>query len=298
MKCCLKNIYNASEVFRDGVFKYTSAPEFSLELGICYAVSLAGINKINKNSSITSVITTKGLAKNVEKSKGVVIAERPDVEYYKLHNELFLTGGMTLAQGQSIASSAHIEEGVILPDHLVVGERVVVEKGAIIEDYTVIGDDAYIGQAAVLGARGMQNLKVNGERQQVLFAGGVRIGSGCEVLSHAIIQKPYQCFYTEIGCGTQVSVKSSIGHGSFVGAECMIAGGVTVSGNVILGEKVWVGPGSVIADGLSIGDLAKVRIGSVVVKDVPAGAEVSGNFAIPHKVNVRNFTKAMLQNKK
>lgn len=294
----IRNIVSSEKIFRNGAFEFTSAPGYRIPSAICYAVSKNGIFKINKDVNILAVITTKELAEYVDESKGVIVSDRPDEEYYGIHNELFLSGEMSLKRGQYVADSAHIENDVVLPDHVVIGERVIIERGAVIEDFTVIEDDAYIGQRAILGAIGMQSLKVNGVRQQVCFAGGVRVGKGCEVLANAIIQKPYQCFYTEVGNHTQISVKVSVGHGARIGEGCMIAGGVTIAGNTRVGNDVWIGPGAVIADDLKIGDRAKVRIGSVVVKNVAAEVEVSGNFAVPHKVNVRNFTKALLENKK
>lgn len=294
----IKNIVSSDKVYRDGSFDYTSAPGYQIPSSICYAVSKNGVLKLNKDTNIVAVITLKELAEYVDPSKGVILSERPDEEYYGIHNELFLSGEMSLPRGRSIAESSHIEEGVVLPDNVIIGECVIIERGVVIEDFTVIGDDAYIGQRAILGAIGMQSLKVNGVRQQVCFGGGVRIGKGCEILANAIVQKPYQCFYTEVGDQTQISVKVSVGHGSRIGESCMIAGGVTISGNVSLGDNVWIGPGSVLADGLNVASQAKIRIGSVVVKDVPAGCEVSGNFALPHQLTVKNFTKALLGHKK
>jgi UDP-3-O-[3-hydroxymyristoyl] glucosamine N-acyltransferase len=294
----IKNIVSQEKIFRDGVFQFTSAPGSHVASGICYAISKNVIFKINKDANIAAVITTSELAEYVDESIGVIVTDRPDEVYYSIHNELFLSGKMSLRRGQHIANSSHIAADVVLPEHVVIGERVIIERGAVIEDFTVIEDDAYIGQRAILGAIGMQSLKVNGVRQQVCFAGGVRVGQGCEVLANAIIQKPYQCFYTDIGNHTQVSVKVSVGHGSRIGDGCMIAGCVTIAGNVTIGNNVWIGPGSVIADGLKVGDQAKVRIGSVVVKNVAAESDVSGNFAVPHKINVRNCTKAYLENKK
>ena len=38
-----------------------------------------------------------------------------------------------------------------------------------------------------------------------------------------------------------------------------------------------------------IGDNARVTIGSVVAGNVPAGAEYTGNFAMPHQQFMRNY---------
>jgi len=47
----------------------------------------------------------------------------------------------------------------------------------------------------------------------------------------------------------------------------------------IIGNKVWISTGSIILFGVEIGDNAIISAGSVVQKDVPAGAFVGGNPA-------------------
>jgi acetyltransferase-like isoleucine patch superfamily enzyme len=46
-----------------------------------------------------------------------------------------------------------------------------------------------------------------------------------------------------------------------------------------IGNKVWISTGSIILFGVEIGDNAIISAGSVVTKDVPAGAFVGGNPA-------------------
>lgn len=46
---------------------------------------------------------------------------------------------------------------------------------------------------------------------------------------------------------------------------------------VTIGSNVWVGGGSIILHGVSIGDNSTIAAGSVVTKDVPANVVVAGN---------------------
>jgi acetyltransferase-like isoleucine patch superfamily enzyme len=60
---------------------------------------------------------------------------------------------------------------------------------------------------------------------------------------------------------------------------------------VWIGRDVWVGFGSVILSGVSVGDSAIVAAGSVVTKDVPPNAIVGGN---PARVLGLRFSEAQL----
>ena len=57
------------------------------------------------------------------------------------------------------------------------------------------------------------------------------------------------------------------------------ASGLEFGRPVHIGRNVWIGAGVIILPGVSIGDDAIVGAGSVVTRDVPAGATVFGNPA-------------------
>jgi len=108
----------------------------------------------------------------------------------------------------------------------------------------------------------------------------------------------------EIGDGTFIGHHCGINVGREVtiGRNCLLATGVLIydqdghpldaakrrSGEptpqkdihpVKLGDDVWIGVGSIILKGVTVGDRAVVAARSVVTKDVPADAVVSGNPA-------------------
>ena len=55
--------------------------------------------------------------------------------------------------------------------------------------------------------------------------------------------------------------------------------GVEFGRPIHIGRNVWVGGGAIILPGVTVGDDALIGAGSVVTRDVPAGATVVGNPA-------------------
>jgi serine O-acetyltransferase len=97
----------------------------------------------------------------------------------------------------------------------------------------------------------------------------------------------------EIDAHAHIGPGFSIPHGGYIvigpvrmGRNCEIYQGVTLgvrgstgqlrSGVPTLGDRVWVGPGAVIAGGVTVGDDASVGANSLLVRDVPPRGVVLG----------------------
>jgi UDP-3-O-[3-hydroxymyristoyl] glucosamine N-acyltransferase len=78
-----------------------------------------------------------------------------------------------------------------------------------------------------------------------------------------------------------------VGHNTCIGQNCLLAARVVLSGNVTIKDDVYIGPSSTISNRVTINQEARVSIGSTVVQDVLPQEEVSGHFAIPHKLYLK-----------
>ena len=78
-----------------------------------------------------------------------------------------------------------------------------------------------------------------------------------------------------------------VAHGVQIGRRSKVVAHAMLGGNITIGENVWIGPSAVITNGIIIGDNAKVSLGAVVIRNIPSGCTVSGNFAIDHKQFMR-----------
>jgi UDP-3-O-[3-hydroxymyristoyl] glucosamine N-acyltransferase len=89
--------------------------------------------------------------------------------------------------------------------------------------------------------------------------------------------------FTTIGDNVSCGIHANVSHDVRVGNSTTISSKVVLAGRAQIGANVWIGAGALISNGVKIGSRAKLRIGAVVIDDVPDNADFSGNFAIPHR---------------
>lgn len=94
------------------------------------------------------------------------------------------------------------------------------------------------------------------------------IGPGLFIAHAGYVVMSYE---TRIGSHCTVTQGVTLGHGA--------GGGRDRSGSPTIGDRVYLGPGSIIIGDVKVGDDALIGPGAVVVRSVPARAVVVGNPA-------------------
>lgn len=79
-----------------------------------------------------------------------------------------------------------------------------------------------------------------------------------------------------LGRGVVVNIHSSVDHDTVVGDWTQINCHCDLTGGVVVGQEVWFSSRVSVAPGVKIGDAAFIGAGSVVLRDVEAGAKVFG----------------------
>lgn len=134
------------------------------------------------------------------------------------------------------------------------------------------------------------------ERRALLRERLAEVGDG------AVVRPPFHCDYgwnirlgrdsfLNFGCVVLDVVEVMIGDGAQIGPAVQIYAadhprdpevrrtGLELGRPVRIGHNAWIGGGAIILPGVTVGDDAVVGAGSVVTRDVPAGATVRGNPA-------------------
>lgn len=134
------------------------------------------------------------------------------------------------------------------------------------------------------------------ERRRLLAERLAFVGNG------AVIRPPFHCDYgfnISLGAGVFLNfncvildvVAVTIGDRTQIGPGVQIlaadhprdaagrASGLEFGRPIRIGRNVWIGGGAIILPGVTIGDDALIGAGSVVTRDVPAGATAFGNPA-------------------
>ncbi|MBR2674860.1 MAG: UDP-3-O-(3-hydroxymyristoyl)glucosamine N-acyltransferase [Mogibacterium sp.] len=217
---------------------------------------------------------------------GICIVENPRLAYFTLHNALSDSDEYNRPRFETrIAESAKISPlAYIAPYNVEIGENTVIEEFVSIKGNTIIGDDCVIRAGTVVGGEGFEIKNTGTGLLTVTHIGGVKLGNNVEIQQNANVDKAiYPWDDTIVDSHVRINSLVQIAHGVKIGAFTEIAASASIQGRVRIGKDVWIGPGSVIRNGISVGEKSRVNMGAVVTLSVPEGSAVSGNFARSHE---------------
>lgn len=290
----LSDFHSAAEIVRDGEFTTLGGSRTLVNGTLAYADTLHHARILAENERISCLITRPDLAekKNWPSHIGLCAVENPREAFYTLH-ERFIDEGLYpkfekggIASGCRIHPTAQIAEGVCLEEGVTIGEYAVVRPG------TVIRKGAFIEAGVVLGAEGILYHKGAKGIRRIRHAGGVEIGAGASVLANAVVARSvHPSIVTYVGERSIIGIATTIGHEAYIGNDCVISGNCVVARNAVLEDGCYLGTTAVVRENLTVGRGARLLAGAIAVASVPAGMEMSGNFARPHADRLREFAR-------
>lgn len=249
-----------------------------------------------RNSNISCVLTTPELAPKVLgrlATVGVVTVRDPKSAFYQLHAHLAATDFFWKPFPTEIAPDATVHpRAYVAPTDVRIGPGSVIEANANVLERSILGRNVVIRTGAVIGGEDLEAKLVAEKFVIVAHAGGVELEDNVEVQSNAVVMRSVHGGRTVVGTESKVGALAHVAHSSRIGKRCFIGPCVLVGGSSIIGDDVRIAPNATISSEIRVGDGAHVTLGAVVTRDVPAGARVSGNFAIDHDRFI-SFVKAI-----
>ncbi len=279
-----------SALRRDGEFRSLGLAHQHLDAMLTMVYERRYAEIVAESTTTSCVIARPELHEGLADRVGVIVDEDPANLFYKIHTYLAQS---TTFYGASvpneIAPTASIHpRAYVAPTDVRVGSGTVVAANATILERSLIGANVAIGPGCVIGAKGFGPRLIDGVMTNIPHAGGVQIDDHVELLANCSVARGTFGGLTRIGERTTLNALVYVGHNATIGRCCRIAASVVINGRVAIGDDVWIGPNATISNGIVVGDAAAVTLGAVVVRDVAAGARVTGYFAIDHRTFLRS----------
>jgi len=248
------------------------------------------IERLNKLHKI-ACITTTALSKHLP-SCTVLIHEQPRLAFCKILERFFVpTRTPCHATTATIASSAEIGvdvaigPGSVIENGVSIGPGTRLGNNVTLAEGTAIGQNCIIKSNTTIGEPGF-GFALDEKKRPIRFPhiGNVRLGNNVEIGANCTVVRA-ALDTTILGDDVKTDDHVHIAHNAIIGPRTQIAAGAVLSGSVKIGADVWIGPNATLSDYISIGDGARIGIGSVVTRPVPPDTTVFGNPArrVPRK---------------
>lgn len=234
------------------------------------------------------------LDEEVEKNNVIIRASDPRMEYCLFFRENHINNHpkqekFDMVNGAIIVSGARIgAETIVMPlayigGEVEIGSNCYIGAGTKIVGKVKIGNHVSIRENSVIGADGLSTDRdSDGQAATMPQFGGVVIEDNVHIGALTVIARG-AIDDTVIESGSKIDNSSFISHNVHIGKDTFIVGETIMFGGSSTGEQVFISGNTTVRNKAKIGDRAFVGMGSVITKDVSADTVVFGNPAAPKK---------------
>ncbi|WP_299913102.1 DapH/DapD/GlmU-related protein [uncultured Paracoccus sp.] len=281
------------DVRRDAAIAYVGKVPTRLDQRLVPCGKQAHLNEAAGQSGIAAYVVPEGLAPEVASEAGLVVSAEPAATAMRVHEYLAALPNFQWADFDTrIDPTAVISPGAhVAPRNVVIGARSVIGPNAVLLERSIIGADCEIGPGTVVGGEAFEQCPGAAPKRILRQTGGVLIEDWVTIQALGTIVRATFGGFTRVRRETKMDAHVHVAHDCQIGERVTITACAEISGRVEIGDDAYLGPNCTISNGVRIGRKATITIGSVVVRDVPDGIRVTGNFALPHE-NWLNLIRA------
>ena len=215
--------------------------------------------------------------------KAIVFADNPRLLYMQVLRRFFVD-----VLPAAVHPSAVVSPDAVIGKNVFIGPLCVIDAGVVVGDDSVIhsgvhihaeaklGKGVIIHSGTVIGADGFgYERNPEGGFEKFPHVGSVRIEDDVEIGANTCIDRGTLAD-TVIRTGARIDNLVHIAHNVIVGRHSAIIAHSMIGGSTVIGDYCWVAPSSCLRDQLVVGQGVTVGLGSVVTKGVAEGVTVFG----------------------
>ncbi|HIJ53292.1 MAG TPA: UDP-3-O-(3-hydroxymyristoyl)glucosamine N-acyltransferase [Planctomycetes bacterium] len=194
----------------------------------------------------------------------------------------------------AIADEAKIGDGCIIYPGVYIGQGVKIGNDNIIYPNVTIYDECKIGNRAIINANstigedGFGYASHKGVHHKIPQTGSVIIEDDVEIGACCGIERG-TLGDTVIGQGSKLGDMVTVGHGTKIGAHCLLVAQVGIAGSTTLGHHCVVGGQVGIVGHINIGNNVTIAAQAGVINNIPDGKVVLGAPAIEANLGKRAY---------
>ncbi|MGI6668026.1 MAG: UDP-3-O-(3-hydroxymyristoyl)glucosamine N-acyltransferase [Acetivibrionales bacterium] len=248
-----------------------------------------------ENKNVGCIICREEMLKHFATGErfGLCTAGNPKRAFFEIHN--YLAGIPSFYEQITtgrISASSRIHPSAVVAGRVIIGDGTIIEPNVTIYDNVEIGSNVIVGAGSVIGGEGFKFFRDGDVVISVKHAGKVVIGDNVEIQSNCCIDKAIFEEATIIGEYTKLDNFVHVAHNVKIGKRCLVAANAVISGYTEIGDDVWIGPSSTISNFISVGNRARITIGSVITKNVKEGEVV---YLPRYQVNMPGDLNAVMK---
>jgi UDP-3-O-[3-hydroxymyristoyl] glucosamine N-acyltransferase len=198
-------------------------------------------------------------------------------EYFAPPREVGIATSAVIDPTSQIGTDVYIGHNVVIEAGVRIGNSTSIGHNSTILRNSEVGNDVSIGHNTVIGSIGFGlEEDGNGDWIRIPHLGRVVIEDAVEIGSSSVIARG-TIKETRISTNCKIDDNVFIAHNVHIDHNSVVIANAEISGSVQIGKNCWIGPAVTVLEKIRIGDGAFIGIGSVVIRDVPAGKLVVGN---------------------
>jgi len=255
----------------------TKAAAVLIEEKYAHYLPESTIALITEEPYLKLALASKLFAPQIEtKAKAPKKGEGCDIDaFVRFGKNVTLGENVTILAGCYLGDNVTVGSGTLLHPNVTLYHGTALGERCIIHSGTVIGSDGY----GFAHTKSGEHVKIY-QNGNTVIEDDVEIGANCTI-DRAVFGTTY------VRKGTKIDNLIQIAHNCDVGAHCLFASQVGLSGSTTLGRNVVMGGQSATTGHLKIGDFATLAGRCVATKSLE-GAKTYGGFpAIEHRLWLR-----------